>query len=239
MENENKQLSLEDLGLTKVETPAEQAAAAHKEETTQEPVVENIVAKDTGYVEEEKPKKFIPRPTTSDGKASGFKEVAINDIAKVKHKPQKNPIESTLDHLYELSDKGIARTKAELTAPDGRINQGKIKYIEEHYEVLMKRAKTNERLMKHIRAVDDIIKTDPRFDDITEIEHKGYILFKVAHDENAGVTDEFFHIPTKKKSNVPRSSFDSTREIDKVTNDDDDLIDLDEDENSLNLGKAD
>ena len=45
MENENKQLSLEDLGLTKVETPAEQAAAAHKEETTQEPVVENIVAK--------------------------------------------------------------------------------------------------------------------------------------------------------------------------------------------------
>ena len=103
----------------------------------------------------------------------------------------------------------------------------------------MKRAKTNERLMKHIRAVDDIIKTDPRFDDITEIEHKGYILFKVAHDENAGVTDEFFHIPTKKRSNVPRSSFDSTREIDKVTNDDDDLIDLDEDENSLNLGKAD
>ena len=54
MENENKQLSLEDLGLTKVETPAEQAAAAHKEETTQEPVVENIVAKDTEYVEEEK-----------------------------------------------------------------------------------------------------------------------------------------------------------------------------------------
>ena len=46
MENENKQLSLEDLGLTKVETPAEQAAAAHKEETIQEPVVENIVAID-------------------------------------------------------------------------------------------------------------------------------------------------------------------------------------------------
>ena len=57
MENENKQLSLEDLGLTKVETPAEQAAAAHKEETTQEPVVENIVAKAL-------PTKFHLQPIT-------------------------------------------------------------------------------------------------------------------------------------------------------------------------------
>ena len=158
-----------------------------------------------------------------------------------KKKEEDNPIRKTLDTFYDYADKGIEREKKELLSPTGRITEAKFKYIEEHYAILEKRAKNNDRLASRMKAVGELIDTDPRFDGITDHERKGYILFVVAHDEKTGVNNEYFGIEHKKGEPYKpssRLSSDANREIEALVKeeDEDDLTDFYSDEAELDLG---
>ena len=81
--------------------------------------------------------------------------------------------------------------------------------------------------------------TDPRFDDITEFERKGYILFQVAKDTKAGVDNAYFGIEEAPVSSTPRSSRDASKDIDSLTAKDDDNLDLmDEDVVTIGTNKG-
>ena len=247
---EKKQLTLEDLGAAKVITPADKIEMDNNptsvETITEEskPVVETVQATtNTGESVEldkvETKKPFIPRPTSADGKTTYGNVIKnVDSIAKVKSTKPVDPIRNTLDGLYKMTDKAIERNKKEMLAPDGRINEAKYKYIMEKYDLLMNRAKNNERLARHIQAIENVIATDPVFEGITDYEHKGYILFTVAHDEKVGFDNAYFGIKEEERRLMPRNSNDANKAIESYTKADDGIDPLDSDD-MLTLGKFD
>lgn len=252
---EEKELSLSDLGLEDDETPAEKAQKQSVTGAVSTPDNKiNIVTPEKNENLKEYPeemekalkKRNIPRPPRegeaskpkntvkrggTDAKATesndGYTVVNINDIAKNPISKPKDPVRDTMNHMYDLADKGIERTKKELSAPGGRIDVAKHKYIDHNYSVLANRAKTNEGLQNHIKAVNDLINSDARFDGITEYERKAYILYKVAKDNETGITDESFGIKNNKPF-VRQSSADVGKNIDRMIKnrqqDDDDYL---------------
>lgn len=217
---------LNGLGLSNV-TPAEQAAN-DPNAIPIEQKVERTYDKQTG-IEVIKPKEqpvTTTEPTTEskstivkptgDGSTHYGKSIDISKMGTKKHEP--TPYERTMGDLYDKVDKNIERTKKELTKPGGRIDQAKKMYIDDRYSKLIARAKNNKRLADHIKAVNDFIETDPRFDDISEYERRGYILFKVARDTNAFSEDYFGErTPTGTTINVPRLSSDVSKEVESYT----------------------
>lgn len=264
---EKKTLTLADMGLED-ETPAE-AAAKHAEEAAKptkvihdksgegdievfdansvdKKEVERLMQESDKKEEEAEKKPVIPTPNMKpgpNGSTDGKSHYQKADLSKYvsKKKEEDNPIRKTLDTFYDYADKGIEREKKELLSPTGRITEAKFKYIEEHYAILEKRAKNNDRLASRMKAVGELIDTDPRFDGITDHERKGYILFVVAHDEKTGVNNEYFGIEHKKGEPYKpssRLSSDANREIEALVKeeDEDDLTDFYSDEAELDLG---
>lgn len=252
-----KEMTLADLGLDE-QTPAEKAAAdaeiakynegkdSMEEKETQS---STIIPTESGAIEsvkldpvvsDEKPKKkyntiLTPEGLTADGKTQyGDIIQDVNQIAKNPIKPEGNPIRDTLDNFYNMADEGIERTKKEMIAEGGRIDEAKRKYIEETYEKLERRAKANKSVADHIAAINNAIDTDARFDGINELERKGYILFTVAHDEKVGIDNKYFNIQDEEMPRKPRLSSDVSKELNKVK--EDDSLSLDE-EGSVSLGK--
>jgi hypothetical protein len=243
MAKKKEKISLSDLGVEDSnETPAE--VAAKKEVITPSHISteagEIEVIKGEAVVEEKKSKSHkIARPTSGDGKDEYSEEVDISKIAKTPRKQKKDPIRNTLDNLYEMADEGIERTKKEMNAPGGRINEAKEAYITTKYAQLEKRAKRNKTVSDHIKKINEMMDTDPRFDDITEFERKGYILFQVAKDTKAGVDNAYFGIEEAPVSSTPRSSRDASKDIDSLTAKDDDNLDLmDEDVVTIGTNKG-
>jgi len=222
MMNELKEKEKEGKVARKIIVPGHRADEIKKEESNKKPSV-------------------IHTPNTDDG-VTQYQEVDINKIFKNKKPAKKEAIRETLDKMYNFADEGIEREKKELLAPNGRITEAKYKYIEEHYAILEKRASKNESLKKKMKAVEELIDTDPRFDNISPHERKGYILFVVARDEKTGVNNEYFGIEDPKKSKDgyvpnPRLSSEANKEIESlVMRDDEDFTDFFSDENEVNLG---
>jgi hypothetical protein len=229
MADEKKKISLEDLGLD-TQTPAEKAAEEAKvviqdDGTEVESIDGNalLASLPKDESEKEEPKHTILRPTSNDG-TTDYGEIVtdVNKIAKNPIKKKVDPIRRTMDGLYDLADKGINRTKNEMMAPDGRINEAKRKYIEERYAKLESRAKVNKSVENKIKTINEIMETDPRFDGITEFERKGYILFSVAKDDKTGVDNKYFGIEEVKEDRVPRLSSMANDTISKATSKDED-----------------
>lgn len=253
---EEKELTLEDLGLKNEPTPAETAAQPKVVNTVETENGDKIqIVKpniDVSKVESEwKPDEMtyidkdnkaavthdrkIIRPNLKNDKVrndrnAGYQKVSINSFAKTpvgSKKKEENPIRKTLDGLYELADENIERTKQDLTRPGGRIDEAKHKYIDDRWALLQKRAKGSKSLRDHIQAIEDIMETDARFDGISEYLRKGYIIFKVAHDEGVGVNDETFGIETATREMKPRLSNEAAKEADAIidqSEDNDDLL---------------
>jgi hypothetical protein len=253
---EEKELTLEDLGLKNEPTPAETAAQPKVVNTVETENGDKIqIVKpniDVSKVENEwKPDEMtyidkdnkaavthdrkIIRPNLKNDKVrndrnAGYQKVSINSFAKTpvgSKKKEENPIRKTLDGLYELADQNIERTKQDLTRPGGRIDEAKHKYIDDRWALLQKRAKGSKSLRDHIKAIEDIMETDARFDGISEYLRKGYIIFKVAHDEGVGVNDETFGIETATREMKPRLSNEAAKEADAIidqSEDNDDLL---------------
>ena len=253
---EEKELTLEDLGLKNEPTPAETAAqpkVINTVETENGDKIQIIKPNiDVSKVESEwKPNEMaytdknnkvavthdrkIIRPNLKNDKVrndrnAGYQKVSINSFAKTpvgSKKKEENPIRKTLDGLYELADQNIERTKQDLTRPGGRIDEAKHKYIDDRWALLQKRAKGSKSLRDHIQAIEDIMETDARFDGISEYLRKGYIIFKVAHDEGVGVNDETFGIETATREMKPRLSNEAAKEADAIldqSEDNDDLL---------------
>ena len=252
-DKEKKQLSLSDLGLSKEDTPAEVAAKKEKvtvEKSAPQPETANtnsagvINAKVDENAEEHfvsgYPKKNVIRPeinhSDEDNKPASQRNVGtdysklevvsdINKIAKNPIKKEKSPYEKTRDTLLELADKGIDRTKKELTKPGGRIDYAKHEYIRTKYDQLMERAKNNKRLADKINTIKSFMDTTPNFDDATDYQKKGYILFTVARDNKVETNDEFFGLQ-KQKANRLRNSHDVSEDIKKVTEEKSEDIDI-------------
>ena len=191
----------------------------------------------------------IVRPVGNSGDAgynNDYTDIKdINSIAKNPITKKKDPVRETLNGLYGKADAGIERAKAEATRPGGRIDEAKHKYIDYKYDLLMRRAKNSKSLRKKIDTVNEIIKTDPRFDGITEYEHKGYIVFKIAHDEEVGINDESFGIGKQDVGTRFRNSADAAKAIDKMVSDrqdseinDDKFVISNDEENSLPVKDA-
>lgn len=142
----------------------------------------------------------------------------VNSIAKNPIKKPENPIKKTWNKLGELADKGIDRTKKELTAPGGRIDEAKEKYIAYKYESLMKRAQVSPNLKKKIDYYQQIMDTDPSFDGATEYMRKGYILFKVAKDDSIGITDKSFGLAQETIRGNRANSADNDKKMQKIMN---------------------
>ena len=193
-----------------------------------DPVVEKEVKKD-------KPKIAHP---TGDGKEEYSEAIDIAAIAKNPPKKKVDPIRKNLDNLYELADQGIERTKKEMNAPGGRINEAKEAYITTKYAQLEKRAKNSKTVREHIKKINEMMDTDPRFDDATEFERKGYILFQVAKDTKAGVDNDYFGIEEGKVNSRPRGSRDAEKAIDSITSKDDDDLSLDDDIVTIGTNKS-
>lgn len=221
MSDTKKQLSLSDLGIKKEITPAEKAEIEHVNDNEDGIIntkpVENA---EKHFEEEETTKKNVYRPNKNSKDIQhnhGNIITDVNTIAKNPIKEKASPVRKTMDTLYELVDKGIERTKNELTKPGGRIDQAKHEYIKQKYNQLMERAKKNKNLENKIKALNDIIDTDARFDDISDYERHGYILFKIARDEQTGVNDEYFGITNSDNFERRfRNSHDAAKEIDKI-----------------------
>ena len=89
--------------------------ATNREEKIEKDLQQNVVAaKDASA-------------NNADGTAKYGRKISINEFAKKPISKKENPIRQTLDNLYDLADKGIERTKKELTAPGGRIDEAKFK----------------------------------------------------------------------------------------------------------------
>lgn len=229
MAEENKTVSLSDLGLVEEKTPAEKAeeklAATEKikDVKTEQGVTIEVKKAPNINVEHTGPKKAIPRPEMEKSNNGDDEPVIIKDINSIAKNPTVdkrvvNPIEHTMSNLHELADKGIERTEKELTAPGGRIVKGKELYIKQKYELLMERAKKSKNLKKQIKFYENALDTDPACDDMTEYERHGYILYKVAHDESLGIDDQTFGLAKGMMKNERQSSADVTAKIDKMTN---------------------
>lgn len=154
----------------------------------------------------------------------GYKTVNIQDIAKTHHKQQdQDAAKKTLSSLAQKVDEGIERTVQQLTAPGGRIDEGKRKYVADRYETLMSRANQSPRLMQRIQFYQDAMDTDPAFDGADDYEKKAYILYKVAKDNTIGIDDKSFGLAQESISGYRQSSADVSKRIDKITNDRSDL----------------
>ena len=186
------------------------------------------------------PKRKIPRPdniqtidnqqappTTNKGDLkvehstdsnAGYSTVDISSIAKTHHKKKpEDAAMTTLKHLAEQTEAGIQRTKNDLTAPGGRIDEGKRKYVHDRYNTLMGRAQQSPNLMKKIKTFQEIMETDPAFDGADEYERKAYILFKVAKDNSIGIDDKSFGLAQESLRKIRHSSADTSKAIDKMT----------------------
>ena len=264
-ENNNETLSLSELGLKSEETPAEKAAANNEGSDTQtattatnEDPNTQIVTTDTGLQvevhkvdmstikdDDEPPKKKrnIPRPIprtdgNNDEPEHHFNIIKdVNKIAKVKLPKYEDPGQKKMKELSDLADKGIVRTEKELTAPNGRIQEGKEKYIEHRYETLMKRAESSENLAKKIKFYENAMASDPSFDDISDYERKGYILYKVAHDDTIGITDKSFGLSKESIRKVRKTSADTAKDLNNVTEEMPDMSD--DGDSTIVLGKTD
>ena len=240
---DEKKLDLSALGLEQEATPAEKAAENAKEEVHVEKVgtktikdgnreinieiiksdidpksVESDIKPIVHYDKSGNPMKVV-RPVGNSGDAgynNDYTEIKnINSIAKNPITKKKDPIKETMNGLYGKADEGIKRAMAEATKPGGRIDEAKHKYIDTQYALLAKRAKNSNSLKKKIDAINDIIDTDPRFDGITDYERKGYIVFKVAHDEKVGINDESFGIAEGEVDKRYRNSHEAAQAISK------------------------
>lgn len=238
--SDEKQLSLSDLGIKKEITPAEKAEIEHINDPNGNELTQITPSNDVEkhFTEDEEPKKhIIPKPDKNQRENPNNKMTIIQDvnsIAKNPIKKDKDPIRKTMDTLYDLMDKGIERTKQELTKPGGRIDQAKQGYIKQKYDQLMERAKKNKNLENKIKALNDIIDTDARFDDISDYERHGYILFKIARDEQTGVNDKYFGIISdSSKERRFRNSHEAAEEIGKI--DEDPMDDIYDDSNTTIL----
>lgn len=137
----------------------------------------------------------------------------ISNLDKIApRKKQENPIQKTMNHLHGMVDKGIQRTENEMLAVDGRIQEGKEKYVEYRYATLMERAKQSPTLKKKIEYYQRAMETDPSFDDATDYMKKGFILFKVANDTSIGITDKSFGLAQESIKGY-RSSKETTKAI--------------------------
>lgn len=231
---EIKQISLSELGLEAETTPAEKAAAN-----------ENAVEV-TPITEEQPPVATVSKssltdavePAETQAAKSSLAEIAkntsigddgltqygevIHNVDKIAKKPRTKPddaIKKNFDNLVDMADHEIARTKSELTGPEGLITKGKEEYVNNQYEKLMARAKNNPHLSEFIKKIEEIIETEPRFDGITDYEHKGYILFTVARDKTVETNNDYFGIKEETIKRVPRMSSDVAKEVDSFTND--------------------
>lgn len=223
---EENKLTLNDLsglGLSNV-TPADKAASDPNAVPIEKPEMQNgveiIKAKPVQQEEpkQEEIKSTIVKPTGDGSTNYGATISDVNKFAPPTHH-EKSPYERTRDDLLEKVDKNIERTKKELTKPGGRIDQAKRMYIDDRYSKLVARAKNNKRLAEHIKAVNDFMETDPRFEDISEYERRGYILFKVARDTNA-FSDDYFGERTATGTTLgvhSRLSSDANKEIEQYT----------------------
>ena len=170
----------------------------------------------------------------------GFREVKdVNEIAKIPRKPKEDPIKKTMNGLYELADKGIERTEKELTKPGGRIDYAKHEYVRTKYNQLIQRSKSNKSLAKKIKAMNDFMDTDARFDGISDYERQGYIVFKIARDESVETNDDYFGVKNDQKVPRFRNSHDAALEIEKITEDKDTTEDFYDDSKTAVLSDAD
>lgn len=210
------------------------------------------------------PKKLIPRPDTvqmvnkekdqpimqqtksgqsnikvahSTDANEGYSTVNISDLAKTRHKKApEDAAKQTLKTLAEQTEAGIARTKSELTAPGGRIDEGKRKYVADRYATLIGRAQKSPNLLKKIKAYEEIMETDPAFDGADDYEKKAYILFKVAKDNSIGIDDKSFGLAPEALRQVRQSSADNSKTVNKMANrsnaefDNEDRVVFDEDD---------
>lgn len=236
MSEEKKDLSLSDLGLEDEMTPAEQSVKENnqtivvpEEKTIVDDATHNTIEIKKSDIDmsqfETGPKKAIPRPdniVTNDNQTvseEGYKTVEIKDIAKTytkKFDPDE-PAKRGLTELKNKVDAGIERTINELTAPDGRIAEGKRKYVEDRYKTLMQRAEKSPNLKKKIKFYQDAMEEDPAFDGADEYEKKGYILFKVAKDDTIGIDDKSFGLDEGSISRERRTSADNNDIINNRT----------------------
>jgi len=232
---EKEQLSLADLGLEKEETPAQKA-----EKTVTESVQDNGVAvkkatvRDMSEVQQvvtsspaKKPVSYAPVHNNQERRKSEDLSQArvitdVNEIAKIKYNPTDKYVQKVKKNqqdLLELADKGIERTIKEMTAPDGRITQAKHEYVRTKYEELLNRAKKSKQLAGKIKALQDMMDSDARFDDCNEYEKHGYILWNIAHDDTVETNDDYFGIKANKeakKQRMVRNSRDAKLELDKM-----------------------
>jgi len=265
--SEKESLSLSDLGLEEEATPAQAAEVTNNQiqdgivnDTKNNNQIE--VKKSNVDMSEFQtgPKRKIPRPdniqtidsqqqSQASGKGdlkvehstdanAGYSTVDIGSIAKTHHKkkPEDAAIK-TLKNLAEQTEAGIQRTKNDLTAPGGRIEEGKRKYVHDRYNTLMGRAQQSPNLMKKIKTLQEIMETDPAFDGADEYERKAYILFKVAKDTSIGIDDKSFGLAQESLRKIRYSSADTSKAIDKMTRqskgdefDTDDRVVFDEDD---------
>ncbi len=233
---EKEQLSLSDLGLEKEETPAQKAEKAVKETVQNN---NNGVAvkkatvtdlKDIPQVVTSSPaKKPLPYAPNKNGIKPGTFDYAnakviedVNEIAKIKYDPSDDYVKKVRKNqqdLLELADKGIERTVKEMTAPDGRITQAKHEYVRTKYEELVNRSKKSKQLASKIKSLQDMMDSDARFDDCTDYEKHGYILWNIAHDDTVETNDDYFGIKATKEAKQQRSirnSHDAKLELDKM-----------------------
>lgn len=188
-----KSISLQDMGLSSVKTPAEIAEKEYIEQNGNKIEVVKPKSK-IQSIEEDKTESTIHTPSTKDGTTNYGRVITdINSIAKNPIKQEMDPIDKTKKFFKDLSQKGIDRTKEELSAPGGLIDRAKKEYIKTKYTQLINRAKTNESLAKKIRQINDKMLSDSRFDEISEYERQGYIVFVIARDKNTGVDDEYIN----------------------------------------------
>ena len=212
MSEDKKNLSLSDLGLDESSNPTPADIAEKKEEQ------KSTIKQPKGTA------KYKP---IGDVNAFLGREVKNN-----------NPVRQTLDSMYELVDEGIERTKQDLKKPGGRIEQAKIKYIEYVYPKIMERAKSDTKLKEKIDKLNKIMDSDPRFDNATEIERKGYTIFVIAKKKDIGIDNAYFGIEEEQMGNAkPRLSTDATRSIDAIVELQKDMDDFKfDDEDFVTLG---
>lgn len=231
---EIKQISLSELGLEAETTPAEKAAANENAVevapiTEEQPPVTTVSKSSlTDAVEPTEVQaaksslaEIAKNTSIGDDGLTQYGEV-IHNVDKIAKKPRTKPddaIKKNFDNLVDMADHEIARTKSELTGPEGLITKGKEEYVNNQYEKLMARAKNNPHLSEFIKKIEEIIETEPRFDGITDYEHKGYILFTVARDKTVETNNDYFGIKEETIKRVPRMSSDVAKEVDSFTND--------------------
>lgn len=220
--SEEKQLSLSDLGVEAVETPAEKASRNANNEVP---------------IDKTNKPKIVKPSMLGDIKIT--EENIVTDINSIAEKPisvKENPVRKTLDSLYEMADENIDRTKKEIQP---RIDEAKRAYIQNKWELLEKKAAKNPNIAAKIKIVEDKMDSDARFDDIDDYLRHGYILTVVAHDMGVGIDDKFFGIKPNENGEPTRrfrNSKDAMSDIEKTVKPET-AIDIYNDEDPVSLNK--